>query len=128
MNRVTFDVKPSEIVAIVGESGSGKSTLGLSIINLLQKPASRVKSGQILFKGTDLLALKEIQMVRFRGNQIGMIFQDPMSSLDPVYTVGQQLTEAIEVRESRGCTLSPTVHTNGRTPAWSMGRGRVFPG
>ena len=102
LSSVTLDVKASEIVAVVGESGSGKSTLGLSIINLLQKPASRVKSGQILFRGTDLLSLKESQMVQFRGNQIGMIFQDPMSSLDPVYTVGQQLTEAIDVREGRG--------------------------
>jgi peptide/nickel transport system ATP-binding protein len=110
LNNVTLDVEPSEVVAIVGESGCGKSTLGLSIINLLQKPPAKVTSGQILLQGTDLLSLKESEMAKLRGTQISMIFQDPMSSLDPVYTVGQQLTEAIEVRERRGIRRSYGPH------------------
>jgi peptide/nickel transport system ATP-binding protein len=101
LNNVSLDVKSSEIVAIVGESGSGKSTLGLSIINLLQKPTARVTSGKIILKGTDLLTLRENEMAIRRGTEVSMIFQDPMSSLDPVYTVGQQLREAINVREQR---------------------------
>jgi oligopeptide/dipeptide ABC transporter ATP-binding protein len=101
LNDVSLDVRPSEIVAIVGESGSGKSTLGLSIINLLQRPPARIASGRILFRGEDLLALTENEMALRRGTEVSMIFQDPMSSLDPVYTVGQQLREAINVRERR---------------------------
>ena len=102
LNKINLSMKESEIVAIVGESGCGKSTLGLSIINLLQRPPALIHSGEILFNGVDLLKLKESQLSELRGTSISMIFQDPMSSLDPVYRVGYQISEAIGVRERRG--------------------------
>jgi len=101
LNRVNLSIEPSQIVAVVGESGCGKSTLGLAIIRLLQKPPAEIDSGQILYKGNDLLKLNDKQMATLRGTAISMIFQEPMSSLDPVYTVGTQMHEAIEVRERR---------------------------
>lgn len=101
LNGVDLDVSRAEIVAIVGESACGKTTLGLSIINLLPKPAAQIAGGEILFEGTDILSLDFDKMTKLRGTKIGMIFQDPMSSLDPVYTVGEQITEAIDVREGR---------------------------
>lgn len=101
LNNVNLSIEPSQIVAVVGESGCGKSTLGLSIINLLQKPPAEIDSGQIIFRGNDLLKLNDKQIASFRGTGISMIFQDPMSSLDPVYTVGTQIEEAIEIREGR---------------------------
>jgi len=101
LNRVTISIEPSQIMAVVGESGCGKSTLGLAIIRLLQKPPAEIHSGQILFQNNDLLKLNNKQMATLRGTSISMIFQEPMSSLDPVYTVGTQMQEAIEVREKR---------------------------
>jgi oligopeptide/dipeptide ABC transporter ATP-binding protein len=101
LNGVDLDVDRAEIVAIVGESACGKSTLGLSIINLLPKPAAQIAGGEIIFEGTDVLALDFDEMTRLRGTKIAMIFQEPMSSLDPVYTAGEQITEAIGVREGR---------------------------
>jgi peptide/nickel transport system ATP-binding protein len=101
LNGVDIDVSRAEIVAIVGESACGKSTLGLSIINLLPRPAAQITSGEIMFQGTDLLTLDFDEMTKLRGTRIGMIFQEPMSSLDPVYTVGQQVLESIDVREGR---------------------------
>ncbi|MGA2666048.1 MAG: ABC transporter ATP-binding protein [Nitrososphaerales archaeon] len=102
LSHFSLGVRRGEILAVVGESGCGKSTLGLSIINLLQKPSASIASGQILFKGTDMLKLNGGEMAALRGTEISMIFQDPMSSLDPVYTVGQQLREAINTRKGRG--------------------------
>jgi len=101
LNRIKLNIQKSQIVSIVGESGSGKSTLGLTIIGLLQKPPAKVHSGRIIFQGTDLLSLKEQQLTRFRGTGISMIFQEPLGSLDPVYTVGEQIVEAIKVRDQR---------------------------
>lgn len=107
LSNVNLTVGRSEIIAIVGESGSGKSTLGLSIINLLQKPPAVVDDGQILFNGKDLLKLSEKDLAAVRGTGISMIFQDPLSSLDPVYTVGAQISEAIDIRERRAVPQSP---------------------
>ena len=101
LSNVNLDVPKSTIIAIVGESGCGKSTLGYSIIGLLQKPPAEVGGGEILFQGKDLLKLEEKEMVELRGTGVSMIFQEPMTSLDPVYSVGQQLSEAIDVRENR---------------------------
>jgi oligopeptide/dipeptide ABC transporter ATP-binding protein len=101
LDRVSLAVEARQIVAIVGESGCGKSTLGLSIIGLLPMPPAFVESGQIIFQGTDLVRVKEAEMAIFRGTGISMVFQEPMSSLDPVFTVGDQLQEAIGVREKR---------------------------
>jgi peptide/nickel transport system ATP-binding protein len=101
LDDVSLSVGRSEIIAIVGESGSGKSTLGLSIISLLQRPPAVVDAGQIIFNGTDMVPLSGKELAALRGTGISMIFQDPLSSLDPVYTVGQQISEAIDVREKR---------------------------
>ncbi len=107
IDNVSLTVNASEIIAVVGESGSGKSTLGLSIINLLQKPPAVVDAGEILFQGKDVTKLPEREMASLRGTGISMIFQDPLSSLDPVYTVGQQISEAIDMREKRMAPWNP---------------------
>ncbi len=90
---VSLDVFPGEVVAIVGESGSGKSVTALAIMRLHPKTAQQ--RGKIVFDGTDILALSEKQMRQVRGNSIAMIFQDPMTALNPVFTVGDQIAEMI---------------------------------
>jgi len=101
LKGANLNIRTSTIIAVVGESGCGKSTLGLAIIGLLPIPPARVDEGEILYHGKNLLGMTQQEWVQLRGTNISMIFQDPMSSLDPVYSVGQQLTEAIEVREKR---------------------------
>jgi peptide/nickel transport system ATP-binding protein len=101
LSNINLEVPRSTIIAIVGESGCGKSTLGYSVIGLLQKPPAEIDKGEIVFQGQDILKLKESELVELRGTGISMIFQEPMTSLDPVYTVGQQLNEAIDIREKR---------------------------
>ena len=93
VDGVTFSIEKGEILAVVGESGSGKSVTSLSIMGLLQKPG-HVASGSITFDGKDLLGLSECQMEDVRGHKIAMIFQEPMTSLNPVYRVGDQKNEA----------------------------------
>jgi peptide/nickel transport system ATP-binding protein len=110
LSNVNLDVPRSTIIAIVGESGCGKSTLGYSIIGLLQRPPAEIGGGEILFQGEDILKLDEKKMVELRGTGISMIFQEPMTSLDPVYSVGQQLSEAIDIREKRKMRR-PTYHS-----------------
>ncbi|MFW6076126.1 MAG: dipeptide ABC transporter ATP-binding protein [Hyphomicrobiales bacterium] len=92
---ISYDVNPGEVVALVGESGCGKSVSALSIMRLLAKPAGRVAQGQILFEGRNLLDLSEGEMRELRGDQISMIFQEPMTSLNPVFTIGDQITETL---------------------------------
>lgn len=94
VNDVSFTIDANETVAVVGESGSGKSVTALSIMGLLPAKVSKV-SGRVLLDGTDLLALDEKRMQDIRGNQIGMIFQEPMTSLNPVLTVGRQIAESL---------------------------------
>ena len=96
VNDVTFSVDKGETVAIVGESGSGKSVTSLSIMRLLQAPG-HVAGGSITFDGQDLLALSDKEMEQVRGSKISMIFQEPMTSLNPVYRVGDQIVEAIQL-------------------------------
>ena len=96
VDDVTFSVDAGETVAIVGESGSGKSVTSLSIMRLLQSPG-HVAAGSITFDGQDLLALSEKEMQTVRGGKISMIFQEPMTSLNPVYRVGDQIVEAIRL-------------------------------
>ena len=91
---VTFSVREGEVLAIVGESGSGKSVTALSVMGLLQPPG-RVVSGEVIFRGRNLLTLSKREMRGIRGNQISMIFQEPMTSLNPVFTIENQLTESI---------------------------------
>ncbi len=97
VDDVSWDVGESETVALVGESGCGKSVSALSIMRLVAGPAGRIVGGQILFKGRDLLGLSEEAMRHVRGREIGMIFQEPMTSLNPVLTIGRQLTEGLEI-------------------------------
>ena len=97
VDGVSWDVEEGETVALVGESGCGKSASALSIMRLIAGPAGRIVSGSVVFKGRDLLQLSEEQMRRVRGREIGMIFQEPMTSLNPVLTVGRQLTEGLEI-------------------------------
>src|SRR6266508_5119995 len=97
VDGVSWDVRSGETVALVGESGCGKSVSALSVMRLVAAPAGRIVSGQILFKGRDLLTLSEEEMRRIRGREIGMICQEPMTSLNPVLSVGRQLTETVEI-------------------------------
>ncbi|OWJ67011.1 ABC transporter ATP-binding protein [Inquilinus limosus] len=92
---LSFDLNPGETLCIAGESGSGKSMTSLSIMGLLPQPMARVAGGRVLLEGRDLLALPERQMRRVRGGEIAMIFQEPMTSLNPVMSVGRQIAEAI---------------------------------
>src|SRR5467141_5160033 len=87
VDGVSWDVRAGETVALVGESGCGKSVSALSIMRLVSAPAGRIVGGQILFKGRDLLTLDEEAMRRVRGREIAMIFQEPMTSLNPVLTI-----------------------------------------
>jgi oligopeptide transport system ATP-binding protein len=93
---VTFDLRHGETLAIVGESGSGKSVTAKSIMRLLPEANSLVKGGEILFEGQDLLSLSEKRMQGIRGSKIAMVFQDPMTSLDPTMRVGRQITESLK--------------------------------
>ncbi|MBB6632717.1 ABC transporter ATP-binding protein [Cohnella thailandensis] len=95
IRNVNLDVKKGEAVAIVGESGSGKSVTAQTVMRLIAMPPGRIKNGQILFEGQDLLKLSEKDMQKIRGNKIGMIFQDPMTSLNPTMTVGKQISEGL---------------------------------
>ena len=96
VNGVSFSIDNGQILALVGESGSGKSVASLSIMRLLQHPG-RVAAGSITFEGTDLLSLTDRQMESVRGGKISMIFQEPMTSLNPVYRVGDQIMESLRV-------------------------------
>src|SRR5574342_1070037 len=96
VDGVSWDVRAGETVALVGESGCGKSVSALSVMRLVSAPAGRIVGGEIIFKGRNLLALSEEEMRQVRGREIGMIFQEPMTSLNPVLTIGRQLTETVE--------------------------------
>jgi oligopeptide/dipeptide ABC transporter ATP-binding protein len=97
VDGVSWDIEEGETVALVGESGCGKSVSALSVMRLVDEPAGRIESGEILYKGRDLLSLSEAQMRGVRGREIGMIFQEPMTSLNPVLSIGRQLTEGLEI-------------------------------
>ena len=99
VNGISFDVRRGETLAVVGESGSGKSVTALSILGLLPTPPARIEAGRIRFGGRDLLTLPESAMRDVRGNSISMIFQEPMTSLDPLMTVGRQIAETIEIHQ-----------------------------
>ena len=96
MIDVSFHVDPGETLCLVGESGSGKSVTALSILRLVQRPGGS-PAGTILFKGRDLLALDEGAMQKVRGAEIGLVFQEPMTALNPVFTIGNQIEETLAV-------------------------------
>ena len=95
VDRVSFEIFPGETLALVGESGSGKSVTAMSILRLIESQRGRLSGGPIWFEGRDLLSLSEREVREVRGNRIGMIFQEPMSSLNPVYTLGTQICEPL---------------------------------
>lgn len=99
VDSVSFVVQPGETLGIVGESGSGKSVTALSIMRLIPQPPAKIIDGEILFKGEDLMLKSEDEMRKIRGNEISMIFQEPMTSLNPVLTVGAQISEAIMLHQ-----------------------------
>ena len=101
VDAVSFAIERGSTLALVGESGSGKSVTSLSIMRLVQPPGKSV-AGEIIFNGRDLMKLEDDEMRRIRGREIAMIFQDPMTSLNPVYTVGDQIAEAIQLHEKLG--------------------------
>lgn len=100
VDHVSFDVAPGEIVALVGESGSGKSVSANSILKLLPYPAASHPSGEILFEGRDLMTLSDVDLRKVRGNDITMIFQEPMTSLNPLHTIERQIGEILELHQS----------------------------
>jgi peptide/nickel transport system ATP-binding protein len=95
VDGVSFSVKRGQALGVVGESGCGKSVTALTIMRLLDIPPAEITSGEILFKGRDLLKLPDSEMRKVRGEEIAMVFQEPMTSLNPVYTVGDQISEAV---------------------------------
>jgi oligopeptide transport system ATP-binding protein len=97
VDGVTYEVSEGEILGLVGESGCGKSVSALSILRLIPNPPGKIVGGEILFDGQDLLKADEEEIRHIRGNRIAMVFQEPMTSLNPVLTIGRQLTEAIEL-------------------------------
>jgi len=111
LEGVSLSVSKGEILGLVGETGCGKSVLARAVLRVIADPPGRITAGRVLFKGRDLLALDRRQMRRIRGNEISMIFQEPMSSLNPVFTIGNQMMEVITLHqrvsrdEARGICL-----------------------
>jgi len=99
VNGVSYAMEPGEILGVVGESGCGKSVHALSIMRLIHTPPGEIASGKVVFNDRDLLELSESEMRHVRGREIAMIFQDPMTSLNPVYTVGFQIVEALKLHK-----------------------------
>ena len=102
VDGVDFELSAGETLAIVGESGCGKSVTSLSIMGLVQCPHGKIVDGEILYKGQDLLKMNKKEMRAIRGNEISMIFQEPMTSLNPVFTVGQQIMDSFRIHQKLG--------------------------
>jgi peptide/nickel transport system ATP-binding protein len=102
VNGVSFDIDDGQTVGLVGESGCGKSVTALSIIQLLDRGTGRIVGGEILYRGRNSLSLREEEMRHIRGNEISMVFQEPMTSLNPVMTVGEQIAETVRVHQGAG--------------------------
>src|SRR5918994_1673685 len=104
-----YDLFPGEILGVIGESGGGKSVLGMTMLRLIPKPPGRVVSGEAIFKGRDLLTMSKSELRDVRGGDIAMIFQDPMTSLNPVLKVGTQIAEAVLAHNPKAIANSPSV-------------------
>ena len=102
VDGMDLTVRKGKALGIIGESGSGKSVTALSILRLVPDPPGRIVSGEVIFRGEDLLKKTPAEMRRIRGNEISMIFQEPMTSLNPVYTIGNQIVEAIVLHQKLG--------------------------
>lgn len=100
VNNISFQLNKGETLGIVGETGAGKTTTALSIMRLLPDRVGKIKNGQIIFNGEDLLLAPERSMTKIRGDKIAMIFQDPMSALNPIETIGDQISESLELHNS----------------------------
>lgn len=100
VDDLSFDVKPGETIGIVGESGCGKSVTALSIMRLLPQPMGQIASGKVIFQGQDLTKLSLPEMQKIRGARIGMVFQEPMTALNPVHTIGRQITEVLLLHQN----------------------------
>ncbi len=101
VNNVSLNIEKGEVLGLVGETGAGKTTIALSIMNLLPHPPAHVISGEIFLEGEDLMKKSKKELQKIRGKKISMVFQDPMTALNPVQTVGQQIAEVIELHNSR---------------------------
>ncbi len=99
VDGVSYEVEEGETLGLVGESGCGKSVSALSLLRLIPTPPGKIVSGEVLFEGNDLLKIDESEIRKVRGNRIAMVFQEPMTSLNPVLTIGRQLTEALELHQ-----------------------------
>ncbi len=102
VNDVSFSIEQGKTLGVVGESGCGKSITSLSIMQLIETPPGRIEGGEIIYRGENLLEKSPDEMRKIRGKKIAMIFQEPMTSLNPVFTVGQQIMEAFTRREYPG--------------------------
>ena len=99
VNSISVDIAEGETLGLVGETGAGKTTTALGIMRLITGPTGKIKSGSIKFNDKSILEIPEEEIRKIRGNDISMIFQDPMTSLNPVMTVGEQIAEVIEIHE-----------------------------
>src|SRR3990172_789020 len=100
VDGVSFSVEPGETLGVVGESGSGKSVTALSIMRLVPEPPGKVVKGDIRFRGESILAMGEKEQRKLRGSRVAMIFQDPMTSLNPVHRIGKQIAEPLRVHKN----------------------------
>ncbi|GAB6988056.1 ABC transporter ATP-binding protein [Paenibacillus pini] len=101
VDGIDLYIQPGEVLGVVGESGCGKSVTSLSVLKLIPQPPGKIVSGSIVFKGKDIVPLKESEMRKIRGNSISMVFQEPMSSLNPLFTVGHQIGETIRLHRGK---------------------------
>ena len=114
VNGVSFSIGPGELLGVVGESGSGKSVTMMSLMGLLPSPPARITGGSILYQGREVREMSDREMRALRGGEIGFVFQDPMTSLNPVFTVGFQLVEPIRAHLG----LSRRRRASGRRSCW----------